>query len=186
MASNETRVTQHGEIITMSDLHDICWELFAGAGVRGATKLRDALVLRDYPELPVSTIQSWIDREHWRDRLRKQNAEQFPHLMQEIAGDLMLAGMYAARRQLEANASGEVLDKEEREQIRMAIDHSGFAPVGQATGIMSVKSDAQTRGGDNVRRTLTEAQIESIRTTGHLPVLVSGVRDSTPDSGAPN
>lgn len=160
------------DLITPEKTQAIAWEFYSGMGIRSATKLRQALADEGMGDIPRSTIQSWIDRGQWADRLQRENAERFPYLMREIAGDLLNASRHAAARQLEANARGEILDRDEREQIRMAIDHGGFAPVGQAIGITAVRTESATKGGDNISRWLSPEKIESIRKTGHLPPML--------------
>lgn len=167
-------MTQTIDIITDDDLRAIAWECYSGMGIRSATKLRQWLIDEEYGSVPRSTIQSWMDRGKWAERLQRENAERFPHLMREIAGDLMQAARHAAHRQLEANARGEILDRDEREQLRMAIDHGGFAPVGQALGMAAVRAETTVKSGDNISRWLSPEKIEAIRATGHLPALGHG------------
>ena len=169
-------MTHDIDIITPEKLQAVAWEFYSGMGIRSASKLRLALADEGLGEIPRTTIQSWIDRGHWAERLQKENAERFPYLMREIAGDLLQASRHAARRQLEAAASGEILDRDEREQIRMAIDHGGFAPVGQAIGITAVRTESATKGGDNISRWLSPERIEAIRKTGHdVPAITESV-----------
>ena len=148
------------------NLRDIAWELYALKGYRTASRICDALESMGHPRPKRTTVQSWIDRGQWRERLSKEMSLMFPALMKEIAGDLMVAGMYAGRRFVEAMERGEILDRDEREQIRMAFDHSGFAPVGDSRGLGEVKNEGKGDSRRSIGRYLRPEEYDALIKSG--------------------
>ena len=165
----QTHLTQREK----PEIRDMAWELYALTGLRSASRLCDELEALGYPRPARSTVQSWIDRgtprtggDPWRDRLSKEMSAAFPHMMREIAGDLMLSGVHSARRLLQASERGEILDRDEREQIRMSIDHAGFAPVGDARGLGEVKNDGRGDSRRSIARYLSAEEFQALVESG--------------------
>lgn len=175
--TNQTHETLTPTVISGETIKEVAWELYAGFGLRTASAICSELANREYGDVPRTTVQSWITRGQWRDKLHAENTERFPHLMREIAGDLMRSGAYAAARLLQAESTNETLDRDRREQIRMTLDHAGFSPVGQMVGITNARGETEQALG-SIGRWLNEHEREVLRETGHLPALVAGHDES--------
>jgi len=156
----------HAPQLPPPTIQDIAWELYALQGIRTASRICDAIEGLGMERPARSTVQSWIDRGDWRGRLQRDMSTAFPSLMREIAGDLVLSGVYASRRLVGALERGEILDRDEREQIRMAIDHSGFAPVGDARGLGEVRNEGKGDTRRSIARYLSPDEYDALIKSG--------------------
>jgi len=168
----------HAPQLPPPTIQDIAWELYALQGIRTASRICDAIEGLGYERPARSTVQSWIDRGDWRARLHRDMSTAFPSLMREIAGDLMLSGVYASRRLVGALERGEILDRDEREQIRMAIDHSGFAPVGDARGLGEVRNEGKGDTRRSIARYLSPDEYDALIKSGGASLSIPEVISS--------
>jgi hypothetical protein len=166
-------------------MQDIAWELYALSGLRTASRICDAIEALGHTSPPRSTVQSWIDRGGWRERLQRDMSTAFPSLMREIAGDLVLSGVYASRRLVNALESGHILDRDEREQIRLAIDHSGFSPVGDARGIGEVRNEGKGDTRRSIARYLSPDEYDALIKSGGASLSIPDILAATETESTP-